>query len=208
MGKPIVEWSASELDSDSDDAAIFDRQALVVSDQAGLSHARVAVVGLCGGGSHVVQQLAHSGVGTIIGVDADTCEPTNLHRMVGMRSKDGARRSKKIEVMKRLVRSIGTRAEFVGVDARVPQPKAVDALKSADVIVGTIGNLHARADLQEIAWRNVIPYIDIGKNALSVRRSRIPSHTSISSWAKPCPSGRSVTVSGALPARLKIIESG
>ncbi len=60
----------------------FHRQALVVGGdgQQRLADARVAVVGLGGGGSHVVQQLAHFGVGTIIGVDPDAAEESNRSR--------------------------------------------------------------------------------------------------------------------------------
>jgi hypothetical protein len=162
MGKSIVRWPVRERCSSIDDTTAFDRQGLVVGDQGELSQACVAVVGLCGGGSHVVQQLAHSGVGTIVGIDGDICAPTNLHRKVGMRRRDGLLGTKKIEIMDRLVRSVGTGSKFVGIDARVPEPKTLNALKSADVIVGCVDNLHARADIQEVAWRNVIPYVDVG----------------------------------------------
>jgi hypothetical protein len=51
---------------------------------------------------------------------------------------------------------------FTGVNALVPEKPAIEALKRADVIFGCVNNLNARADLQEIAWRYCIPYIDIG----------------------------------------------
>ncbi len=146
------------------DAEVFDRQGLVVGEQSRLARARVAVVGLCGGGSHVVQQFAHSGVGTIIGIDADHCEKTNGHRNISMRPTDSLKKVKKTAVMDRLVKSIGNGSSFVVVNARVPEPAALEALKTADVIVGCVDNLHARADLQEVAWRYLIPYIDVGAN--------------------------------------------
>ena len=51
---------------------------------------------------------------------------------------------------------------FSAVRGRVPEPDVVDALKRADIIIGCVNNLHARADLNEIAWRYCIPYVDIG----------------------------------------------
>jgi hypothetical protein len=161
LGSALVDWPLVDSGGARTDE-IFDRQALVVGAQGALTRARVAVAGLCGGGGHVVQQFAHAGAGTIVGIDADHAEPPNLHRVPGMRRADVRSRAKKIKVMERLVRSIGTGSTFVGVDAFVPQPAALDALKSADVIVGCLDNLHARADLQEIAWRHLIPYVDVG----------------------------------------------
>lgn len=172
LGAAIVDWPTAAGDPMLD-LEIFDRQALVVGEQDLVARGRVAVVGLCGGGSHVVQQLAHAGVGTIIGVDHDTCDPTNLHREVGMRRVDGRRQLPKTQLMSRLVRGIDSGATFIGIDARVPAPRAVEALTTADVIVGCIDNLHARADLMDIAWRNCIPYVDVGVN---IRSLKGPAH--------------------------------
>jgi hypothetical protein len=44
----------------------------------------------------------------------------------------------------------------------VPEAVAVEAIKHADIIVGCLDNLHARLDLQELSWRFLIPYVDIG----------------------------------------------
>jgi hypothetical protein len=161
MGTSIVEWP-QDGDQAGNNDEVFDRQALVVGDQNALATASVAVVGLCGGGSHVVQQLAHAGFGTVIGVDADTSDATNLHRQVGMRPVDAKNKRPKTKIMDRLVKSIGTGTRFVSVRDRVPGPLALEALRSADVIVGCVDNLHARADLQEIAWRYCIPFVDVG----------------------------------------------
>jgi len=38
----------------------------------------------------------------------------------------------------------------------------MNALKRCDIVVGCVDNYHARADLQELAWRYLIPYVDIG----------------------------------------------
>lgn len=169
LGKSIVDWPSAGGDPILD-IDVFDRQALVVADQGQLTRARVAVVGLCGGGSHVVQQLAHAGVGTIIGIDDDLCDATNLHREIGMRPRDGRGRTPKTHVMARLVRGVGIGSKFVGIKARVPAPEALVALQSAEVIVGCVDNVHARADLMEIAWRNAVAYIDVGANIRGLER--------------------------------------
>jgi hypothetical protein len=96
-------------------------------------------------------------VGTVVGIDADVCDRSNLHRKVGMRPADASRLRRKTAVMSRVARSVGTGTKFIGINARVPEPPALDALKTADVIVGCVDTLHPRADLQDFAWRHVIP---------------------------------------------------
>ena len=61
----------------------------------------------------------------------------------------------------------------MGVNARVPEPAALEALKTADIIIGCVDNLHARADLQEVAWRYLIPcHIDVGANIRALKGGR------------------------------------
>jgi hypothetical protein len=62
---------------------------------------------------------------------------------------------------------MGTRCQTV--TERIPGSRALVALARADVIVGCVDNLHARADLQELAWRFLIPYIDIGVNIRAIK---------------------------------------
>jgi len=53
---------------------------------------------LGGGGSHIVQQLAHLGVGNFVLVDPDHVEETNLNRLVGATNKDAAKATPKTTV--------------------------------------------------------------------------------------------------------------
>src|SRR5436190_1603238 len=62
----------------------------------------------------------------------------------------------------------GGGAEFEPGLARL-RPAALAALARADVIVGCVDNLHARADLQELAWRFLIPYVDVGVNIRAIK---------------------------------------
>jgi len=163
-GASISKWGREEPNGARPVHPIFQRQALVFGGpgQDILQHAKVAVVGLGGGGSHVVQQLAHMGIGEIIGVDADRAERTNQHRLIGWDRLWTWVRRRKVDLMRYLVWRIGTGSRFRSIFAKVPDPLAVEALKEADVIVGCLDNLHARLDLQDLAWRFLIPYVDIG----------------------------------------------
>src|SRR3989442_10012390 len=68
-------------------------------------------------------------------------------------------RRKKTAVMRRVVRRIGMGTRCRTIAKRLPEPEALEALKTADVIVGCLDNLHARADLQELSWRFLFPYV-------------------------------------------------
>src|ERR1700747_2761266 len=76
-----------------------------------LSNACVAIVGNCGGGSHVAQQLAHIGVGTFLLVDPDVTEEVNLNRMIGSIPEDASLARCKTTVLGRLIRSVNPGAQ-------------------------------------------------------------------------------------------------
>jgi len=145
-------------------AATFHRQVLLIGSrgQMRLQSATVAVAGLCGGGSHTVQGLAHLGVGHVIGIDHDYAEESNRHRMVGLTWLDVLLKRRKTAVMKRLVRRINRQVKFTPVPYPLPDQRAIDAIKQADVVIGCLDNFHARADLQDLSWRYLIPLVDIG----------------------------------------------
>jgi tRNA A37 threonylcarbamoyladenosine dehydratase len=50
-------------------------------------NSRACIIGLGGGGSHVVQQFAHIGIGNFLIFDADQVEDSNLNRLVEPRRK-------------------------------------------------------------------------------------------------------------------------
>jgi hypothetical protein len=160
LGSSIIQWP--DAGSKTADDQAFDRQALVVGEQDFLTRARVGVIGLCGGGSHFVQQLAHMGTGTIVGVDDDVCEITNLQRLVGMRREDAVRAMAKTDLFDDRVRLIDSGSRFIGVHSRIPRSDAIDALRQCDVLVGCVDTLHVRAQIQQLAWRYLIPYVDVG----------------------------------------------
>jgi molybdopterin/thiamine biosynthesis adenylyltransferase len=164
LGDTLKDFASDGVDLAQSDDPLYESQKLLIGGrgQASLGHARVAVVGLSGGGSHVVQQLAHMGIGEIVGIDSDRVEGSNRARMIGSTALDGFLRRRKIAVMSRLVRRINRRVRFIGVPYNVPRQETLDAIKTCDVLIGCVDNYHAKADLQETSWRYLIPYIDIG----------------------------------------------
>jgi hypothetical protein len=125
-----------------------------------IANARVAVVGLCGGGSHVCQQLAHIGVGLIKLLDLDRADETNRNRMVGLSAVAARGRSRKTTVMRDLVRAVHPQAH-VEVHPNRWQD-CHDVLRDCTAIFGCVDSFSERAQLESYARRYMVPYIDVG----------------------------------------------
>ena len=154
-GLPVV--------NDANPGSRFDRQirALGPEGQRALERIRVAVVGLGGTGSVVVQQLAHLGVRRLVLVDDDRVEATNLHRLAGGSFVDAWLRRRKTAVARRLVRRV-TRGAKVETRESLRSRVTLEALKEVEVIIGCVDNDGARLVMSELAAAYLIPYLDIG----------------------------------------------
>ncbi len=128
--------------------------------EGALRAARIGLLGVGGGGSHEVQQLAHAGIGTLVGVDDQHTELSNRSRMVGTRPNDVGRL--KLTAMKRLVADAGEDTVLVPVAERFPSRRAITELATCDLLISCVDTLHARKDIMEFAWQHAIPLIDIG----------------------------------------------
>jgi len=141
-----------------------------------LRGARVGVIGCGGGASHVIQQLAYLGVGSLILADADLVEPTNLNRLIGAVPKRTRRTfadrllwrgrgdigKPKAEVMARMVTEIDDAISVTVITEFFPTATTAEALRQCDVLVACVDRLQVRDDLNRLAKRYLIPMIDIG----------------------------------------------
>jgi tRNA A37 threonylcarbamoyladenosine dehydratase len=149
--KPILEDRVARL------AASFGRHAA-----ERLRNARVAVVGAGGTGAPAIEVLARAGVGHITAVDPDTIDNSNLERIHGAYPQDVVNNRSKIAVARDHVRLIDPDICFEGYVGRVPQPTIVDALTRCDVVLGCTDQQSSRLALSEIAYRYLVPVIDVG----------------------------------------------
>ena len=122
----------------------------------------VAVVGASGGGSQVIPQLAALGVGEIICIDDQRADQSNRLASPNLGWIDAALGLSKVTAAKYRAWLVNREVRISAIRARIPEQKALDALKRADLVIGCVNNLHARADINEVAWRYCIPYIDVG----------------------------------------------
>ena len=154
-----------EIRSSAPTSGAHERQILALGAQghARLRAVRIGVVGLGGTGSHVTQQLLHLGVGTIVAMDPDIVESSNLSRLVGARLTDAQEGVRKADVVGRLAREVGG---FTRLDSRerdvVDDVVARDLAARVDLIFGCTDTAWSRLVLNALAFAYGIPVIDLG----------------------------------------------
>lgn len=144
-----------------------DRQSFLgATSEQRLKRAKVGIAGLGGGGSHVVQQLAHLGVGNYVLVDPDTIDETNLNRLVGGTLADVTCGTPKVNIAERMIRAVVTDAN---IGTHLAQWQEVSAeLQTCDVLIGCLDAVAAKDQLDKFCQRFLIPYIDIGMDVHKV----------------------------------------
>lgn len=135
------------------------------SDQI-LKAATIGVVGLGGGGSHVVQQLNHLGVGGMVLVDPDRVEDTNTNRLIGATLKDVQEKAFKTDIAARMVRGLQPDCRLTLIADS--WHAAIEPLRDCDVIVGAVDSFAVRDELERFNRANLIPYVDIGMDVHSL----------------------------------------
>jgi molybdopterin/thiamine biosynthesis adenylyltransferase len=127
----------------------------------------VGVVGLGGGGSQIVQQLAHIGFRRYILCDFDTLESSNLNRLVGATVGDLKGRNgsvKKMDLAIRMIKGLVPEADIQEVHSKFQL--APEAFQSCDIIFGCLDGLKNRDDLENLCRSFAKPYFDIGMDVL------------------------------------------
>ena len=127
-----------------------------------LRRSTVAVVGAGGTGSAVIETLARGGVGSIIVVDPDFIEDSNLERIHGAFPRHVQSRRSKVSIAKEHVEEIDRDCHVVSLRGSLPQGKVVDAVITADVMIGCTDQQHSRLALSDICTRYLVPTIDCG----------------------------------------------
>jgi molybdopterin/thiamine biosynthesis adenylyltransferase len=129
--------------------------------EAIIKNLRVGVVGLSGGGSHIVQQIAHIGFEKYALADPECIDDdSNLNRIVGATLDDARKERPKFEVFSRLIKALHPKADIQGGKKRWEDIR--EELKDCDIIFGCLDTVLGRRDLENFCRRFFIPYIDIG----------------------------------------------
>lgn len=125
-----------------------------------IEYAKLGIIGLGGGGSHINQQLAHIGFKHVVLADADRMERTNLNRLVGATLDDVRKSNLKTRIAERVFRSIRPDAVLDSTPGRWEDKLA--ALGDCDLIFGCLDGFASRRDLERFCRSRMIPLLDIG----------------------------------------------
>jgi hypothetical protein len=131
--------------------------------QARLGKSRAIVVGLGGLGSFVCLELAHLGIGSLVLVDPDRVEVSNLNRLIGVSESDIGRY--KVEVFAKLIQRLAPEIDVIPLPMSILDPVPLAAAKSCDILLGCVDNHGARLVLNQLAAQYIIPYVDAGTGA-------------------------------------------
>jgi molybdopterin-synthase adenylyltransferase len=148
--------------------------------------ARIGVLGISGGGSHVVQQLAHIGFHRYVLYEPQQIELPNLHRHVGSTRLDIAIEAHKIAIAERVIRGVRPNANIEAYACRWQEHPG--PLKRCDAMIGCLDGLQERAELEVLSRRYLIPYVDIGMDVRIVpgELARMSGQCFLSMPGGPC----------------------
>ncbi|MCR6544324.1 tRNA threonylcarbamoyladenosine dehydratase [Dehalobacterium formicoaceticum] len=138
----------------------FSRTALLIGEEAleKLQRSRVAVFGIGGVGTFVVEGLVRGGIGHFVLVDHDTVTLSNFNRQIHATNKTLHR--PKVEVMKERILDINPRAEVVIHQSfYLPETRATLIEENYDYIVDAVDTVTAKVDLVVTAKKLQIPII-------------------------------------------------
>ena len=132
--------------------------------QRALRKARVAVVGVGGLGTHVVQQLAFLGIGALNLIDHEELSGTNRNRYVGSRHDDPVSGFLKVDLGERLAMEIDNEIEVRKVPEAFPSEASLEALQAADAVFGCVDNDGIRFVLNESCQAYEKPLFDLASD--------------------------------------------
>lgn len=156
--------SDTELSVELDESR-FDRQERITWwDQNRLAHARALVVGAGALGNEIVKNLVLVGVGSVVVVDFDEVEMSNLSRCVFFRPEDEGR--PKSDVLAERASEMSPATEVHGLSRDVRGFGTGIALR-ADVMIGGLDSREARLFVNRLAWRAGRPWVDGAMEGLS-----------------------------------------
>ena len=108
-----------------------------------IKKATVLVIGIGGVGSYAIEALARSGIGTLIIVDHDIVESSNINRqLIALNSTIGF---KKVDVMKQRILDINPNCKVIALDLFIDKDTIKEILKyQIDYVVDAIDTITSK----------------------------------------------------------------
>ena len=111
-------------------------------------------------GSPAVHVLVRAGVRRLVLVDPEFFAPSDHERMHGSTWRDLETKPLKIEILRRLILDIESKAEVVAIRGNVLDDAVLDELLRCDLVLGCTDSQHSRAALGDFASHYLLPCID------------------------------------------------
>jgi molybdopterin/thiamine biosynthesis adenylyltransferase len=147
---------------------LYSRMVLIPSwDQERIAWPKVAVIGLGGLGSVVLQAVAQLGIGDLgdlVLVDHDVVETSNLSRIPYASYQDIG--SPKTAVARRYVQGARPYRSVTTIDKPCYTLEAQEEIASADLILGCVDSEVARSCLNHLAASFLVPLLDLGAGVI------------------------------------------
>lgn len=130
---------------------------LDVDGQARLLAARVLVIGLGGLGSPAAMYLGAAGVGTLVLVDDDSVDLSNLQRQI-IHGTDTIGHTK-VESAAATIRRLNPDVNVVAIPNRLDHDRLAAEVSAADLVLDATDNFATRYLLNEACWRAGTPLV-------------------------------------------------
>ena len=143
-----------------------------------LQRLSIAVVGVSGTGSPVVEQLVRLGVGEVVLVDDDHVEERNVNRILHSTMQDAQQGKPKVEVLAEAIRRMGLGTRVIPVEDNLWSRDVVRTVGQCDVLFGCMDTVDGRYLLNKLATHYLLPYFDVGVR-LQPRKQQRPHPTTI-----------------------------
>ncbi|MDB5584493.1 MAG: protein similar to deubiquitination enzyme [Bradyrhizobium sp.] len=131
----------------------------------GVSRLAIAIVGISGTGSIVVEQIARLNFGRLVLIDPENVEPRNLDRILNADKAAADAREPKVLLAKRHIEALGFGTDVVALPVNIASREAIEAIASCDIIFGCVDGAEGRAILDRIVASQLQMLIDVGVGA-------------------------------------------
>lgn len=141
----------------------YSRQSILTSigveGQQKLADSRVAVVGLGALGSAAAESLARAGIGTLVIVDRDVLDESNLHRQILYDEKDVEQRLPKAPAAQKRLGDINSSIEVISHIASLHAGNVSAILEGTDIVIDGTDNIETRYLINDYAVSTATPWV-------------------------------------------------
>lgn len=131
-----------------------------VEDQNELNNSTVAIVGCGGLGGTMAEEFTRLGVGSLILVDGDIVEESNLNRQLFSTEKNIG--VKKVEAAKKRLEIVNSDVQLKLFDCWFNEDNAHDIFRGVDIVCDALDSIRRRVELERACHRLKLPLVYAG----------------------------------------------